>query len=112
MATNNVINKNNNIIAGQLALYTPQVNCTGDGTIFKIPWDNGDYDNNSGFDIPTRSFIAPIAGAYLLNTTVAVTGAASGATYAFLNITTTSKDYLFANNNLLSQLPRSEERSL
>ena len=66
MATNNVINKNNNIIAGQLALYTPQVNCTGDGTIFKIPWDNGDYDNNSGFDIPTRSFIAPIAGAYLL----------------------------------------------
>lgn len=70
-------------------LNSTQSNVTGDGTVYKVPFNTEVYDQNSDYNNTTYTFTAPVDGVYLIEAAVSYAATASG-TRNFLQAVTSN----------------------
>jgi len=75
---------------------TTHSNVTGDGTVYTVIFDTTTANEGSNYNTSTGIFTAPVAGNYLFNTTVELTGITSAMTYAQYAIAGTVTVYVNA----------------
>src|SRR5271157_5574103 len=98
MATNNAINLGQTTFAAYPS--TAQSNVTGDGTVYTVIFDTATVNEGSNYNTSTGIFTAPVAGNYLFNTTVELTGFTSVGTFAAISINSIPVCYVDSYNSI------------
>jgi len=72
---------------------TPASNVTGDGTAYTVIFTNEIYDTTGSYNPATGIFTAPIAGKYLINFAVMMTGLTASHTTGSTDIATSTPSF-------------------
>lgn len=93
MATNNAINQATVFPEFRVTLSAITGTVTGDGTVYKIAFDNIINDTMSNFSVATYEFSAPITAKYFLSANAFCHSIAAGQTDSYISIVTTARTY-------------------